>query len=408
MNSKPNIPLLYLKKSLQKTYGKDNYHSIVKDFKSNVLALYNSFIEKCKAYNLETQQKQKGEYVSSKQKQYSKDFKEIFTGVEYEEHVLDDIISELIPQKRTVNDFINSIELIGTDYEKRDFYSIALEFKSWKDFSLQDFDKKKEKKVAVKRQETERLEIDIIDKKLNIIPSIETETSVLRIDLLENIFNLFKKNKKLSITGISGIGKTFLAKHFAEHFADKFSNIVWLNCAEGLPKALTQAKGIELLESLGLAQEYRSYSENEKGLLNLVVRHLGKIRGNNLLILDNIEEKIYSHKDEIKFLSENWNILGTSQQNLIGFENFIAPNFKKEALELFYTFYTIERYDERLVYLLSAIDYHTLTIELLAKTAQERQLSIIKLINRFNEKGLVHDKSFKILKINKIKCLIFV
>ena len=50
--------------------------------------------------------------------------------------------------------------------------------------------------------------------KLNIIPSIEIKESILRIDILENLFNRFQNNKKVAISGISGIGKTFLANHF--------------------------------------------------------------------------------------------------------------------------------------------------------------------------------------------------
>ena len=87
-------------------------------------------------------------------------------------------------------------------------------------------------------------------------------------------------------------------------------------------------------------------------------------------------------------LSTNWNILGTSQQHLKGFENYSAPDFKRESLDLFYTFYTVEKDDDNLIRLLSAIEYHTLVIELLAKTANERGLSIIALVNRFTKKGI--------------------
>lgn len=224
--------------------------------------------------------------------------------------------------------------------------------------------------------------------KLNIIPSIRTEKSVLRIDILENLFNVFQNNKKVAITGISGIGKTFLAKHFTEYYEGKFSNMVWLNCANGFPKAFSQEKGIGLLGSLGLAKEYDSYLGNEKGLMNLVIGHLAKIDGNNLLVLDNLDERVSNYKDEIAFLSTNWNILGTSQRHLTSFENYIAPDFKKESLDLFYTFYTVEKDDDNLIRLLSAIEYHTLAIELLAKTADERNLSIIALVNRFTKKGI--------------------
>ena len=49
-------------------------------------------------------------------------------------------------------------------------------------------------------------------KQLNIIPAIDLEESVLRMDVLEDIFSLFGKSRKVNITGISGIGKTFLGQ----------------------------------------------------------------------------------------------------------------------------------------------------------------------------------------------------
>jgi hypothetical protein len=225
-------------------------------------------------------------------------------------------------------------------------------------------------------------------KHLNIIPSIDVKESVLRVDILEDVYTLILKHKKVNINGLSGIGKTFIAKHFSQHFAVQFANMIWLNCAEGFPESFSQEKGIGLLGSLGLANEYGSYIGNEKGLMNLIIGYLSKIDGNNLLILDNLDSSINLYKDEINLLSKNWNILATSQEQLKSFENYAAPDIKKESLELFYTFYTIEKDDDNLIRLLSAIEYHTLTIELLAITAHQRGLSIIALVNRFAKKGI--------------------
>jgi hypothetical protein len=229
---------------------------------------------------------------------------------------------------------------------------------------------------------------NVSHKHLNIIPFIDVKESVLRMDILEDVNTLFLKHKKVNINGLSGVGKTFIAKHFSQHYAVQFTNIVWLNCTEGFPEAFSQENGIGLLGNLGLANEYSSYLGNEKGLMNLVIGYLSKINGNNLLILDNLDSGINLYKDEINLLSKNWSILATSQEQLIGFENYATPDFKKESLELFYTFYTIEKDDDNLIRLLSAIEYHTLAIELLAITAQQRGLSIIALVNRFAKKGI--------------------
>lgn len=154
--------------------------------------------------------------------------------------------------------------------------------------------------------------------------------------------------------------------------------------------AFTQGKAVKLLDVMGLASEYKSHTEGNMsadGLMSMVLGRLQNIKSNSLLVLDNIDEEVYDYEDEIQ-LTSNWKILTTSQEKLDGFQNFTAPFFDDKSIALFYKYYTLEKDDDNLIRLLSAIEYHTLTIELLAKTAQQRQLNIIQLVNRFIENGI--------------------
>lgn len=247
-------------------------------------------------------------------------------------------------------------------------------------------------------------------KELNAIPKIETDRYVLRINILEKVFNLFQQgNKNINITGISGIGKTFLAKHFIEHYKNTFNHIIWLNCSKGLIYAFTEGDGIGLLDNLGLADKFKSFENEEiqaEKLFKFIISRLRNYDGRNLLILDNADESIYNYEDEIN-LNESWNIIATSQEVLDGFCTFSAPDFQELCIELFYKFYTLEQDNDNLIRLLIAVEYHTLVIELLAKTAQERKLSIIALVNRFTEKGInVVEKAKVITKHNKERGLV--
>lgn len=294
-----------------------------------------------------------------------------------------------------------------------DFYCVFIGKQGWNSW-LEEFNSTAFT-ISIERNNkdrtiTQRYEVVDLPKDLNGIPSLEIENYIPRISLLEDIDSLFsQKNKKINITGISGLGKTLLAKHFIHHYSEQFTHIIWLNCSRGILKAFSQGKGVELLDNMGLATEYKSYAEgkiNEEGLLYLVLGRLKKIEGNNLLILDNINEEISYYGDEIH-LSSKWKILTTSKEFLDNFYNYAIPYFNEESVQLFYKYYTIERDDDNLIRLLSAIQYHTLTVELLAKTAQQRGLKIIQLVNRFIENGInVVEKAKVIADHNKERKII--
>lgn len=293
--------------------------------------------------------------------------------------------------------------------KSKDFFCTFLMFQGWNewqsktnpsDFTL-IFENSSDDKTI-----TQRVEIKNLSKDLNSIPNIQIENFVPRQALIEDLFGLLnvKKNKKISITGISGTGKTFLSKHFVQNYYDSFNHIVWLNCSKGLQDAFTQGNGVKLLDNLGLADELSMFVDKKMDantLINFAINRLSKAEGFNLLVLDNIDESIYDFEDTID-LGVHWKIIATSQEIIEGFTTFSIPSFYDESKELFYKYYQLEKDDDNLIRLLSAIEYHTLTIELLAKTAKQRQLSIIGLVNRFVEKGInVVEKANVITKHNK-------
>lgn len=348
-----------------------------------------------------------------KEKFSSKQFKEIFKKDMYYsgEYKRKCIKNCDITDARTTKGFLFNNET--KDEKSYDFYCVFIGKLGWngwvEEVSPADFI------ISVEHNNTDksivhRYEIRNLPKNLNSIPFIEIENYVPRLSILEEILNLFKqKNRKINITGISGIGKTFLAKHFVKHYSENYSHIIWLYCSKGLINAVTSDKGIELLDNLGLINEFKAYCEGTfeaKSLVSLVINRLRKIEGNNLLILDNINESIYDFEEELS-LSLNWNLLTTSLEKLDEFYSYQIPAFNKDASLLFYKFYSLEKDDVNLNRLLSTIDYHTLTIELVAKTAQQRKISIVSIVNRFIKRGLnIVDKTKLITKHSKEKKLI--
>ncbi|MGC4129244.1 MAG: tetratricopeptide repeat protein [Bergeyella sp.] len=341
------------------------------------------------------EEEKKEEFTLEFRKQFSGKFQKIFKhNINYSEEYKEEcVINCEVKDFRTTRSFLfeNNNDL---DDKSLDFYSIFLGRLGWKnwmeEFSPADFIISSEHNNT-DNSIVQRYEIKNLPKELNSIPVFDAENYVPRVGLLEKLSeHISTGSRKIILSGISGLGKTFIAKHFVYHYYDTFNHIAWLNCGSGILNALTQEKGVELLDNLGLIHEYQSFLQGEikeEELLSLTLNRLKKAEGNNLLVLDNIDESIYDFEDAIE-LSKNWKIIGTSQQILNGFLHFPIPDFSENAIELFYKFYEIEKDDDNLVRVLSVIEYHTLAIELLAKTAQQRGLRIIELVNRFIENGV--------------------
>ena len=105
----------------------------------------------------------------------------------------------------------------------------------------------------------------------------------------------------------------------------------------------------------------------------------------NLLILDNADATLSSYYDKLP-RQPHWHILVTSREHIEGFKSkelgFLKPD---KALLLFQKHCTRITDIKAIETLLRTIDYHTLTIEILAKTAQLRRLDIATLQNAIDK-----------------------
>jgi tetratricopeptide (TPR) repeat protein len=216
---------------------------------------------------------------------------------------------------------------------------------------------------------------------LTPLPVLEDKL-IGREEDLQNLYKTLHDSQRVVLmTGMGGIGKTTTAIAYANRYKKEYRYIVWIEQSDDLATDLST--NTRLLNYLGLQP-----LDNAEATTHLVLETLHQLPGKSLLIIDNATEEVSRFKKELP-QSPNWQVLITSRQELsfatILPLDFLSPN---HALEFFFSHYKWER-DEQLAHqVIRMVDYHTLTIEILAKTAQRRRLKLQVLINLLEKRGI--------------------
>ncbi|MEZ4883666.1 MAG: tetratricopeptide repeat protein [Chitinophagales bacterium] len=172
-----------------------------------------------------------------------------------------------------------------------------------------------------------------------------------------------------------------MAQAFVEKNKDKYLHFVWLTQKDDNPQAIF-LNDVDLLNSLQLNFEGSNLSADDQlKLIFSAMRQLVKPEKPNLLVIDNATAAL-SQIREIPTPPE-WQVLVTSRQSIGGYEE-IPLGFLSEnaAYQLFIQHYThsVTVENTALIHrLLKALGYHTLSIELYAKTAQHLNIPLQRL-----------------------------
>jgi len=187
----------------------------------------------------------------------------------------------------------------------------------------------------------------------------EAELESIRRSLLEN-------RETVLVNGMGGIGKTTLAAVYADAFYDDYDHLAWLTIETDLPAAI--AANYTLLSNLRLLnippeQQFDS-------CLN-ALRTLASAKP-VLLIIDNAGGNLAGHFDRLP-KAPACHLLVTSRQRIAPFHiievDFLPPD---EAIKLFLKHNTRLTREEA-ARIVKDFEYHTLTIEILAKSAQKQR-----------------------------------
>ncbi len=234
---------------------------------------------------------------------------------------------------------------------------------------------------------------------LGHVPS-RTDDFVGRGHELATLYQTISTSKKIVfLHGVPGIGKTSLVKCFIEQYGGNFDHVAWIsigmandeirkeNISDGqsqIEAAFTPLyiflNGGSIDPTLNIEQRF----EYTIGLLN-------SIKGNNLLVVDNFDDRIISYRHKLP-INSYWTILVTGRSEVPGLTNVLLSSLtKKDAIKLFETFCQKPVDADLLQKFLIEISYHTLMIEVAAKTLEETDAITLESLYEKLLKGQLND-----------------
>ena len=232
-------------------------------------------------------------------------------------------------------------------------------------------------------------------KLLTSIPFVDKDEIIGRSAQIDNIHEELEENKTvLLVNGIGGIGKTAVAKaYMSEHRAD-YDHLVWLTISSDGESGLmnTFVNQNDLIDNLELRAKWNTLSQTDnftQRAFEMILNAMRLTAGNNLLVLDNANDKTVLNDHYRTLKNTTWKVVLTSRAQSSHYEMIAIDELPmSEAKDLFYRFYKKEQNDVLVEELLTTIERHTLLTELFAKAAQKANLSL----NNLNQQILRRKK----------------
>jgi tetratricopeptide (TPR) repeat protein len=213
------------------------------------------------------------------------------------------------------------------------------------------------------------------------IPRLRVTDVIGREKILENINSqLFENKTVVLVNGLGGIGKTTVAMAYLSQYRESYYHLVWITqTGDDVRQAFITDTG--LVKNLEIEYSNDITKENVKSVdsQNLFEQILSKLKSLNpekpgLLVIDNADASIRPY-ERILPGHPNWHVLITSREYIPPYNRIELGFLSIDAsYALFQKHCQFIKQPDQIHWLLGNIEYHTLTIEILAKTAQRNRL----------------------------------
>ncbi|MDY6835048.1 MAG: tetratricopeptide repeat protein, partial [Chloroflexota bacterium] len=218
---------------------------------------------------------------------------------------------------------------------------------------------------------------------------------------------LFDNKQVVLVNGLGGIGKTTLAHAYVGKYWEEYHHIAWIGqTSEDIVGDFVNTEG--LLTNLNIQIQGK---DPRQLFLEILTRLNSVVEQPGLLIIDNADVSLTQWYDCLPRQPE-WHLLATSRQRIERFDvkelDFLS---RKEAVDLFLCHYSRGKITpEEIGEIVDLVDLHTLTIEILAKTAQLQRTGIFELEKAIEEDLIanvyIDHKGDKIGRITSYLCSI--
>ncbi len=189
---------------------------------------------------------------------------------------------------------------------------------------------------------------------------------------------LERTDRVLLVNGLGGVGKTELCKRYFWDNIDNYIHLAWVDVVGNIRESFVSAFNIE---GIGFGESDTMDERFEK-----IMDFLNCLDKNSLLVVDNIENPEDEDLDSIRALP--FKVIANSRLNFEGFEthtlDFLSPG---KCKDLFYKHYKGKRDDAYVENIVKRCGSHTLSVELLARTAQNAALPIKSLYEKLETRG---------------------
>lgn len=200
------------------------------------------------------------------------------------------------------------------------------------------------------------------------------EDIIGRDDFLEELREMLEKDQKVVVVnGMGGLGKTSVAQLYLTKYQNDYAHLLWTTYADDFTQSVLTAKGLP--KNLDVPEGLKG-----EELFTEIIRRLKAIEDQpNLWVIDNADAALHQYFNYLP-KPPNWHILATSREKIERFHakdlNFLG---EEDALLLFEKHCQRITDKEAIRAILKTIDYHTLTIEILAKATQRNDTPLEKL-----------------------------
>jgi tetratricopeptide (TPR) repeat protein len=191
---------------------------------------------------------------------------------------------------------------------------------------------------------------------------------------------LQESNRVLLVNGLGGIGKTEVCKRFFLDHYREFAFAGWIDYVTSIKESLVNAFGfqpdlVKMNEADTLDERYHK-----------ILVYLNSLDSNSLLVFDNIEDPGDPDLDALTRLP--FKVIANSRSVLPGFLAYTLDFLSESCCrDLFYKYYQLEKDDEGVNKIVERCGRHTLSVELLARTAQNAGMSVTSFYELLTEQG---------------------